>query len=126
MKLQHVGLVYRSEERAERFLGGVLGLRKSEPKLLPAELCRALFDCDRELRAIKYTGAGLCFEALIDAAHTGQDRPLAHVLLEVADLPAFLERCHRAQAAIRTFQRGDAVLVFVSDEDGNLFEIKRE
>ena len=126
MKLRHVALVYSSEEKADRFLGGVLGLQKAEPKILPADLCRALFDHEGELRVINYSNEALLFEILIAAQHPGQSHQLEHVALEVEDLPAFLERCRWAQASIRTIPRGDSVLVFVSDEDRNLFEIKEK
>ncbi len=126
MKLRHVALVYSSEERADRFLVGVLELRKSEPKMLTAELCRALFDYDGGLRVINYSNEALLFEVFIDDRHPGKTRSLEHVLLEVEDLTAFLERCRRANATIRSIPRGDSVLIFVADEDNNLFEIKEK
>ena len=36
MILSHVALASSSEESADRFFGGLLGLKKSEPKILPA------------------------------------------------------------------------------------------
>jgi catechol 2,3-dioxygenase-like lactoylglutathione lyase family enzyme len=126
MKLGHVALVYSAEEKADRFLVGALELRKSEPKMLSAELCRALFDHAGGLRAINYSNEALLFEVFIDEHYPWKTRSIEHVLLEVEDLTAFLERCRRARASIRTFPRGDSVLIFVADEDNNLFEIKEK
>ena len=124
MKLRHVALVYSSEENADRFLCGVLGLQKSEPKLLPGELNRAIFGRDGELRIIYYSNTALCFEVFIAVRQPGEMCPFAHVLLEVENLADFLERRRRTRASIRTIPRGASVLIFVNDEDSNLFEIK--
>ena len=75
---------------------------------------------------INYSNESLCFEIFIDDGHPGKIHPIEHVLLEVEDLADFLERCRRAQASIRTIPRGDSALIFVSDEDNNLFEIKEK
>jgi catechol 2,3-dioxygenase-like lactoylglutathione lyase family enzyme len=124
MKLRHVALVYRSEESADRFLCGVLGLQKAEPKVLPAELNREIFGRDGELRIFNYSNTALCFEVFIAVRQPGEKCPFEHVLLEVEDLADFLERCRRTRASIRTISRGASVLIFVNDEENNLFEIK--
>jgi catechol 2,3-dioxygenase-like lactoylglutathione lyase family enzyme len=126
MKLKHVGLVYRSEENADRFLRDVLGLKKSEPKTISRELSKAIFDKDRELTMVNYADDSLQFEVFIDSRHSGETSPIEHVCLEVEDLPALLERCRRANASIRRIPREDSFLVFVSDADNNLFEIKEK
>jgi catechol 2,3-dioxygenase-like lactoylglutathione lyase family enzyme len=124
MKLRHVALVYSSQERADQFLGGVLGMQKAPPKTLSAEMARAIFDHDGELRVINYSAGDLIFEVFIDSSRPGEAHPLAHVLLEVENLAEFLDRCRRAQAVIRTIPRRDSVLVFVADADHHLFEVK--
>ena len=126
MKLKHVGLVYRSEANADRFLCDVLGLRKSEPKTLSRELGQSIFNNDRELTMVNYTDDSLQFEVFIDSLHPGHMRRVEHVCLEVEDMRAFLERCGRAGVSIRRVPRGDSLLVFVCDADNNLFEIKEK
>lgn len=126
MKLKHVGLVSRSEENADRFLRDVLGLKKSEPKTLSRELCRSIFDEDRELTMVNYTDDSVQFEVFIDSRHPGKMRQVEHVCLEVEDMRAFLESCGRAGVSTRQVSRGDSLLVFVRDADGNLFEIKEK
>jgi len=126
MKLKHVGLVYRSEENADRFLRDVLGLKKSEPKTISRELSKAIFDKDREMTMVNYTDDSLQFEVFIDSRHPGKTRPVEHVCLEVEDMRDFLESCGRAGVSIRRVPRGDSLLVFVTDSDNNLFEIKEK
>ena len=126
MNLRHVALVCGSEENADRFFGGVLGLRKAEPKTLPRALSKALFDIDRDLTVINYTGEGVHFEVFIDARGPRRARPIEHVCLEVCDLGAFLSRSREAAVTVIQVPKGDALLTFIRDADGNLFEIKEQ
>jgi catechol 2,3-dioxygenase-like lactoylglutathione lyase family enzyme len=48
------------------------------------------------------------------------------VCLEVGDAEALLGRCGEAGLKVRKAPRGDSFVVFVEDEDGNLFEIKQK
>ncbi len=126
MNLRHVGMVCSSEENADRFFGGALGLRKAEPKTLPRALSAALFDIDRELAVINYTGVGVHFEVFIDARASRRAAHAEHVCLEVSDLAAFLARARDAGAAVIQVPKGGALLTFIRDTDGNLFEIKEQ
>ncbi len=155
MNLRHVGLVCGSEENADRFFGGVLRLTKAEPKTLPRGLSKALFDIDRELTIINYTGEGVHFEVFIDPfdgpdesgpLRVNPDRAPAlgpgcrrvdargprragrieHVCLDVRDLSAFLARCRDAGATVIQVPKGDSLLTFIRDADDNLFEIKEQ
>ena len=56
MRLLHVGITCSSEERADQVFVELLGLQKAEPKILAAEICRALFGVDRDLTMINYVG----------------------------------------------------------------------
>ena len=56
--------------------------------------------------------------------HSSVNR-IEHVCLEVDDLAAFLEKCRTLQVKIVQVPKGDKLLTFISDEDGNLFEIKK-
>ncbi len=124
MRLRHVALVYSSEQNADRFLVDVLGLAKSEGKILAREQAHAIFSLDRELRMVLYTSEGLQVEVFIDASHRGKIERIEHICLEVEDLPAFLARCEGAGMGVRRVPRRGRLVTFVQDADGNLFEIK--
>ena len=126
MNLRHVALVYSTEQNADRFLGGVLELKKSELKTLSRELSQAIFNLDRELATINYTNDSLQVEVFIDGTHPGKTRPVEHICFEVDDLQAFLERCRRENVSVSRIPRGDYFLIFVRDADNNLFEIKEK
>ena len=125
MILRHIAITCSSEEKSDKFYKSLLGLQKSDPKTIPADLSKALFDINSELKVINYLNDFLHFEIFITRHNTSAIRRIEHVCLEVDDLAEFLEKCCTLQVKIVQVPRGDKLLTFVSDDDGNLFEIKR-
>ena len=126
MNVKHVGLVSGSEKNADKFFGKLLGLKKAEPKTLPAALSQALFDVNSDLKVINFLNDQAHFEIFISGAYKSSQRPIQHVCLEVDDLPSFLQKCRRLDVRILQIRKGDSRLTFISDYDGNLFEIKKK
>ena len=123
MDLLHVALACSSEDRADAFYVGLLGLRKSAPKIVAAEICRAIFGLDRELTAINYIGGSANFEVFICPEAAGR---VAHACVGVEDPPALLRKCEEAQVEIIRVPKGESLITFLRDADGNLFEIKEK
>ena len=124
MHLKHVGLTSSSEENADTFYADLLGLTKSDPKALPIELSKAIFNVDSELVMINYQDDNTHFEIFITGESRGNSRQIAHVCIEVDSLEVFLEKCRRLTVDIARIPKGDKTLTFIRDFDGNLFEIK--
>ena len=124
MILRHVALTCSSEEKSDKFYKSLLGLQKSEPKTISPALSKALFDVDSELKIINYHNEYLHFEMFFTDQNRSSVRRIEHVCLEVDDLEAFLEKCRRLQIKIVQVPKGDKLLTFISDDDGNPFEIK--
>ena len=124
MNLRHVALVCSSQENADRFFGTVLGLDKSEPKILPRALSKSLFDLDTKITIVNYLNDKVHFEIFIDPHRSGPMGAIEHVCLEVGDLIAFLQRCRDAGVSIIQVPKGDSLLTFVRDPDDHLFELK--
>jgi len=126
MNVKDVGLVSGSERNADKFFEELLGLKKAEPKTLPAALSQALFDVNSDLIVINYLNDYAHFEIFISGAYKSSRRPIQHVCLEVDDLPSFLQKCRRLDVQILQIRKEDSQLTFISDYDGNLFEIKKK
>lgn len=126
MDLLHVALASSSEDRADGFYVGLLGLKKAEPKILAAEISRAIFGIDRELTVIHYTGGSARFEVFVCPAPPTQVRRVEHACIAVEDLPEFLRKCENAQVEIIRVPKGESLITFIKDADGNLFEIKEK
>ena len=121
---KHTGLVNRSEEHADHFYRDLLGLEKAVPWTLSPDLSRAIFGTEAELTIINYTGDGMHFEIFIDAGHPVSTGGIAHTCVEVASHRNFLDTCRKLGVTVNQVPKGDRVLIFVRDFDGNLFEIK--
>jgi catechol 2,3-dioxygenase-like lactoylglutathione lyase family enzyme len=124
MLLKHVGLACSTEDNADEFYQKLLGLHKSEPKTLPSDLARAIFNVDAELPIIDYMDEKVHFEIFITGLADERSRQIAHQCLEVDDLSVFVEKCRGSGVQISQIPKGTKVLTFIKDFDGNLFEIK--
>lgn len=124
MHLKHVALTSSSEEKANNFYTELLGLHNAEPKTLPSELSKAIFNLDSELVMINYQGEHVHFEVFITGHNQGNSRKIDHTCIEVDNLEGFLEKCRRLNVDVSRIPKGDKTLIFIKDFDGNLFEIK--
>ena len=125
MLLKHAGLTCSTEDNADKFYRELLGLNKSEPKTLSADLSKAIFNHDAELQIINYMDDNIHFEIFIANLSSTSQRPIEHLCLAVDDLAGFIEKCRRMQVEVALIPKGDKTLTFIKDFDGNLFEIKR-
>jgi len=124
MHLKHVALVAGSEEKSDIFYSDLLGLTRSEAKILPLELSNAIFNIDNEIVMINYLNEHLHFEIFISDCAEDNNQRIAHTCLEIAGLDGFLKKCHSLNLDVARIPKGDKTLTFIRDFDGNLFEIK--
>jgi len=120
----HTALVCSSEEHADKFYKALLGLEKAEPKTLPADLSQAIFGIYTDLTIINYTGDGMHFEVFIDANQADSKPKIEHTCIEVESRGRFLEECDKLGITANQVPKGEKILLFVNDPDGNMFEIK--
>jgi len=124
MRLIHAGLVSSSEDKADRFFGGVLGLEKTRRSELSAELANRLFGVDAGCEIVYYGSGDLELEVFLTRPPEMAGSRIGHLCLEVASRAELLARCAEMGVAVRQAPKGDSLIVFIEDEDGNLFEIK--
>ena len=124
MHLKHIAQVSSTEENADRLYQDVFGLKKINEKMLPASLANDIFNVNTELKIVNYANDALHFEIFISNTHHIQTDNIGHVCLEVENLEAFLERCRQNAVEVVQVPKGDALITFIRDIDGGLFEIK--
>jgi len=124
MRLQHIALGCSSENECDRFYQEVLGLEKMKSKTLPAELSNQIFKIDRECKILKYGDHAIKFEIFIDEKGCSEDKTMEHICMEIYDRNLFIQKCSRMNVEVLQIPRGESILVFIKDYDGNLFEIK--
>ena len=124
MKLHHAAVVCASQENADRFYGGVLGLEKMKTQILGTDLSSQIFGISSECEMILYGRKDLAIEVFIPPRTPQQTRGCAHLCLQVENRETFLRACGAAGLAIKKISKGASWVVFLEDYDGNLFEIK--
>lgn len=123
MKIIHVGLTASSEERADKFYLQILGLKKAPPKIVEASMAKSLFNLNSDITYINYFNDSLRFEIFILPDAKMELSP-NHVCLEVEDKETFLVKCLASGLAVKRLAKEEKEVIFVSDFDGHLFEIK--
>lgn len=124
MKIIHIGLAASSEETADRFFIDILGLEKSGPKIIDKKLTQAIFGIDDELLMIHYQGGTVDYEIFVYQEYKAPEKQLAHSCIKVNDLEKIVNKCKDAGLKVIEFPKGSVVVTFISDYDGNLFEVK--
>jgi len=124
MKLHHVAVVCSSLKNADRFYGEILGLQQIKTSVLNRELAEKIFDADLECQFILYENENFTIEVFIIPAAQQKITPIAHLCLEVDNKEKFAKNCQANGLVVKKIPRGNSLLIFVKDYDGNLFEIK--
>ncbi|MFC1823992.1 VOC family protein [Thermodesulfobacteriota bacterium] len=124
MRLNHAAVVSSSQENADKFFEGILGLAKIKSSKLHEDIAAEVFDQAVECGLLLYEGEGFAVEVIVQDAIQNKGNPFVHLCLEVEDREAFIDRCRSARLRVNLVPKGDAMLCFVADYDGNLYEIK--
>ena len=124
MLLKHVALVCSSENNSDKFYRDLLGLEKKATKVLPKALSRQIFNLVAEYTIVNYADNTIHFEIFLDKQGDAHKNRLAHICLEVDDLSEFLKKCRSLGTHTRQIPKENGVITFITDFDGNLFEIK--
>ena len=124
MKIIHTGIAASSEEKADRFFIDILGLEKSMPKTLDKKLAQAIFGINSELLIIHYQGENVHYEILVYKEYKAPEKQIAHSCIQVIELINFVNKCRDAGLKVVEVPKDSVVVTFISDYDGNLFEVK--
>jgi catechol 2,3-dioxygenase-like lactoylglutathione lyase family enzyme len=124
MKLVHSAVVCSSQENAERFYEGILGLKKIKGFTLDKELVQQIFGTSQESLLLLYGNEAFAIEVFVPASTPERKSAFVHLCLEVKGREEFLGNCEKAGLPVNRVARQDSLITFVEDYDGNLFEIK--
>ncbi len=124
MRMLHVGIGASGEGNADLFFQELLGLEKAAPIPLAAGMAERIFAVGRDMAIVNYTAAGIRFEVFIDPLYSAPERSVLHACFEVDDLEALVVRCAALGLEVNRVPKGDRVVTFIRDRDGNLYEVK--
>ena len=124
MRLHHVACVCSSLENASRFYEGILGLKKIKTFTLNKELAEQIFDISLECEMITYGNDHVNIEIFV-VPHVHKNKAgFGHFCLQVTDREELLTTCESAGLSVKRVPKGDSVVTFITDFDGNVIEIK--
>jgi catechol 2,3-dioxygenase-like lactoylglutathione lyase family enzyme len=119
-----MAIVCSSIERADRFYEGVLELKKIKSGTLDRVFGEQLFGISQECEMILYGNEEFRIEVFVTFSDPKMKVPYVHTCLEVNNRKSFARKCEEAGVTVKRIPRGDYMIVFIQDYDGNLFEIK--
>lgn len=126
MFLNHIAVFCRSEEESDSFYSNLLGLKKDSTRVLPGALIEKIFGISIELKMINYINDEVRIEVFVGNYKGPDTNKIGHACLEVDDRETFIKECEVMNLKINKIPRDDSFILFVSDYEGNLFEIKEK
>ena len=123
----HSGLGSVSIEHTDLFYGQLLGLQRTEPRILPRETAEALFGVETDLTMMDYQNETSQFELFVHPeleSFNGARGNVSHECIQVENKEGFVEECEKSGCQVLRVPKGDKILTFVKDLDGNLFEVR--
>ena len=124
MRLHHVAVVCSSQENADRFYGNILGLRKIKASSLSEDFAEAIFHIAQKCAVVLYGNENMVIEVFVPESPAENRAPFVHLCLEVENRQEFARKCQDNNLTVNRVEKGGSLLIFVSDYDGNLFEVK--
>ena len=121
----HAGVCASTVERAEKVFEDLFGFERIKDFQAPPELMDNLFGVNESVRVMVYDAGPIMLEVFVSPAQAGRTGGYTHLCLAIADKEALIRNAADAGFAIRRHERPDGShIVFLRDEDGNLYEIK--
>jgi catechol 2,3-dioxygenase-like lactoylglutathione lyase family enzyme len=126
MFLNHIAVCCSSEEESDTFYGRLLGLKKVNSRIVPGDFIEKIFGINIELKLINYTNDNIRFEVFVGDGSDLDVNRIGHICLDVDDREGFIKKCEASNLTINKIPKDDSFILFISDYDGNLFEIKEK
>jgi catechol 2,3-dioxygenase-like lactoylglutathione lyase family enzyme len=92
--------------------------------MLSEDLAEAIFHVAQRCTIITYGNENMLVEVFVPETPAENKAPFLHLCLEVEDREEFIRKCRDMALTVNRIKKGDSLLVFVADYDGNLFEVK--
>lgn len=124
MFLNHVGVVNRTAEEAERFYGRFLGMHIVKDFVVSAELSDALFSVHEDIRMMVFGTGDQKVEVFIYPRYVRESPAIAHFGLFVDNFDELLKRADNHGVKVVTGSQQEKTVYFVKDFSGNMVEIK--
>jgi catechol 2,3-dioxygenase-like lactoylglutathione lyase family enzyme len=128
MEIEHIAVASNSEEDADKFFVGLLGLTKVRAKTVSADLIEKFFGISRAQKFILYRDDNSNFEIFITDDTTRARDIFTHTCIIVEDRDGLIQKGTLMGFKFTKVPRKDSngYYLFVKDLYHNLYEIKQK
>jgi len=128
MEIEHIGIGYNSEEEADKFFIGLLGLKKTRSKSVSEDMMKKFFNVNRDCKFIIYGNKDSNFEVFITNDNSKVKDVYTHSCLLVEHRDDFVDKASSMGYDLVKVPRkdSDTYYLFIRDSFRNLYEIKEK
>ena len=124
--IQHTALAVRSETAAVRIFEHLFNMKRLYEFDIPQDAFEALFHISTSAHALVYDAGNTHIEVFVLPEPISKPPGFEHLCVEVNDRAKIIAKAEDLGFEIRKYHREDTTVIFVMDDDGNLFEIKEK
>lgn len=124
MFLNHIGVINKNAEEAERFYQGFLGLDKQKDLILPPELSEELFSVKGEIRLMAFGMGDQKVEVFIYPYYNLPSPNIPHMGLLVDNFQEIIDKAGKNGVRVIKGSHNEKTVYFIMDFSGNMIEIK--
>jgi catechol 2,3-dioxygenase-like lactoylglutathione lyase family enzyme len=122
LKINHIALCSRSEDNAKLFYNEILGIPLIKKFEISKDLSNKIFKINKNIQVLVFEYNKIKFEIFI--SEINYFRNFNHICIEIDDKKKLIERCNKNNIKYFYVKKNNKILLFITDIDGNLFEIK--
>ena len=124
MKINHFGLVNKTQQEALDFYGDFLGLEKLYEFKISPLLAREIFNLNQSIEVMVLGNEQLKLEIFIIPNWQNESPTISHLCLELPNREKYITKAKEMGIKIITAEREGRKKYFITDFNGNLFEFK--
>ena len=122
MKLEHIALSVSDHKEIEKFYTNVLGIEQIKNFILRKELAANIFGINEEITVFLLQKDKVVFEIFITTEY--RKHALDHICISIKNREKFITKVLLNGYKVIRIERELFDLIFIKDNDGNIFEIK--
>ncbi len=122
MKLEHVALTITNHNEIEQFYHEILGMNEIRSFLLDKILARDIFGIEEEIKVFHLQKNKLLLEIFLTPEQ--YNHGFNHICISTSHRDEIVQKATQHSYKCFRLKRQNSDMIFVSDNSGNIFEIK--
>lgn len=123
MKLEHVAITVSDKNEIEQFYHEILGMREMKRFTLDKKLSTDIFGIEKETAVFQLKNETLLLEVFLTPGN--RDPGFNHICISTNNREEIVKKAIQNSYRCLRLKRGNSDMVFVTDNSGNIFEVKQ-